>query len=46
MAVTFTEEALRAVQDALSIYEAILSEYAPVNTPACFGLACILSYRK
>jgi hypothetical protein len=30
MAIAFAEEALRAVQDAFSIYEAIFAEYATV----------------
>jgi hypothetical protein len=32
MAIAFAEETLRALQDAFSIYEAILAEYATVST--------------
>lgn len=40
MAVTFAEETLRALQNAFSIYEAILAEYATVITVPRFDSAC------
>lgn len=35
MAFTFAEEALRTLQNTVSIYQAILAEYATVSTNTC-----------
>jgi len=44
MALTFTKETLRAVQDALSIHEIVLSKHAAVSTPEGFHSAFLLTF--
>jgi hypothetical protein len=46
MAIAFTEEALRVVQDAFSIYEAILAEYAAISPLPCPDSTCHHSHCK
>lgn len=46
MAVAFTEETLRALQDALSIHQAIFAEYATVPTLSRPRSTCHHPHRK